>query len=100
MSNRKLVVTSALPYANGEIHIGHMVEYIQTDMWVRYHKLRGRECLYICADDAHGTPVMLRARKEGVEPIEISSNMQKSHEADFEQFLIEILCIHKRVAPR
>jgi methionyl-tRNA synthetase len=89
MKTRKLVVTSALPYANGEIHIGHLVEYIQTDIWVRYHKLRGNSCLYICADDAHGTPVMLRARKEGVEPLALTAAVQERHEADFRDFFIE-----------
>ena len=60
---RKILVTSALPYANGPIHIGHLVEYIQTDIWVRFQKMRGHQCLYVCADDAHGTPIMLRARR-------------------------------------
>ena len=88
MSQRQILVTSALPYANGEIHIGHMVEYIQTDIWVRYQKLRGHECLYVCADDAHGTPIMLRARNEGVEPAELVAGMQIRHEADFADFQI------------
>ena len=65
---RKLLVTSALPYANGPIHIGHLVEYLQTDIWVRFQKLMGNQCTYICASDAHGTPIMLRARKEGIDP--------------------------------
>lgn len=65
---RKILVTSALPYANGPIHIGHLVEYIQTDIWVRFQKMRGHDCLYVCADDAHGTPIMLRARQEGIRP--------------------------------
>ena len=63
--SRKILVTSALPYANGSIHLGHLVEYIQTDIWVRFQKLRGRRCLFICADDTHGTAIMIRARKEG-----------------------------------
>ena len=63
---RTLLVTSALPYANGPIHIGHLVEYIQTDIWVRFQKLRGQDCLYVCASDAHGTPTMLRAEEEGI----------------------------------
>ena len=63
---RRILVTSALPYANGAIHLGHMVEYIQTDIWVRFQRLRGHECHYVCADDAHGTPIMLRAEKEGI----------------------------------
>ena len=64
---RKIVVTSALPYANGDIHLGHLVEYLQTDFWVRFQKMRGHECIYVCADDTHGTPIMIRARKEGKE---------------------------------
>ena len=65
MSNRRILVTAALPYANGPIHIGHLVEYIQTDIWVRFQRLRGHRCIYICADDTHGTAVMIRARAEG-----------------------------------
>ena len=69
MSNtapRKILVTSALPYANGAIHLGHLLEYIQTDIWVRFQKSRGHECYYVCADDAHGTAIMLRAEQEGI----------------------------------
>ena len=66
MSKRKILVTSALPYANGPIHLGHLVEYIQTDIWTRFQKMRGHECHYVCADDAHGTPIMLRADREGI----------------------------------
>ena len=62
---RKILITSALPYANGSIHLGHLVEYIQTDIWARFQKLRGNTCYYVCADDAHGTPIMLRAEQEG-----------------------------------
>lgn len=65
---RQILVTSALPYANGSIHLGHMLEYIQTDMWVRFQKLRGNQCIYVCADDAHGSAIMLRAEKEGITP--------------------------------
>ena len=68
MQKRRIVVTSALPYANGDIHIGHLVEYLQTDFWVRFQKMRGHECVYVCADDTHGTPIMIRARKEGITP--------------------------------
>ncbi len=67
-SPRRILVTSALPYANGPIHIGHLVEYIQTDIWVRFQKSRGQECYYLCADDAHGTPIMLRAEQDGITP--------------------------------
>ena len=65
---RQILVTSALPYANGSIHIGHLVEYIQTDIWVRFQKMQGHTCYYVCADDAHGTPIMLRAQKESISP--------------------------------
>ena len=85
---RKILVTSALPYANGPIHIGHLVEYIQTDIWVRFQKMRGHDCLYVCADDAHGTPIMLRARQEGIEPEELISRVSVEHQADFADFHI------------
>jgi len=83
---RTLLVTSALPYANGPIHIGHLVEYIQTDIWVRFQKLRGHNCLYVCADDAHGTPIMLRARQEGITPEALIGRMAQEHQADFAGF--------------
>ncbi len=86
---RKIVVTSALPYANGPIHIGHLVEYLQTDIWVRFQKLCGNECLYFCADDTHGTPVMISARKAGITPEEMIGNVRKEHKADFDGFHIE-----------
>ncbi|MBF0611850.1 MAG: methionine--tRNA ligase [Magnetococcales bacterium] len=85
---RSILVTSALPYANGPIHIGHLVEYIQTDIWVRYHKLRGRDCLYMCADDTHGTPIMIRAQREGITPEELVTAMHGEHLADFTDFLV------------
>jgi len=87
--SRQIVVTSALPYANGPIHIGHLLEYIQTDIWVRYQKLRGHECIYVCADDAHGTPIMLRAQAEGVTPEVLIERMKIEHEQDFSDFAIE-----------
>ncbi len=83
---RKILVTSALPYANGPIHIGHLVEYIQTDIWVRFQKMQGQQCLYICADDAHGTPIMLRARQEGITPEELITRVAQEHQADFAAF--------------
>ncbi len=86
---RKIVVTSALPYANGPIHIGHLVEYLQTDIWVRFQKLRGNQCLYFCADDTHGTPIMISARKAGISPEELINNVHKEHMRDFERFHIE-----------
>ncbi|MEO5376308.1 MAG: methionine--tRNA ligase [Magnetococcus sp. DMHC-6] len=84
----RILVTSALPYANGPIHLGHLVEYIQTDIWVRYHKLRQRHCVYVCADDTHGTPVMIRAQREGVTPVELVNRMHQEHVADFTAFHI------------
>ncbi len=88
-SVRKILVTSALPYANGSIHIGHLVEYIQTDIWVRFQKLRGHECYYVCADDAHGTPIMLRAQQGGIHPEELIAGFNAEHQADFRDFGIE-----------
>ena len=85
---RKIVVTSALPYANGDIHLGHLVEYIQTDFWVRFQKLRGNECVYICADDTHGTPIMIRARKEGITPEALIARSHQLHLKDFTDFQI------------
>ena len=85
---RRIVVTSALPYANGDIHLGHLVEYIQTDFWVRFQKLRGNECVYICADDTHGTPIMLRARKEGVSPEDVIARSHAVHLKDFTDFQV------------
>ena len=88
-NSRKILVTSALPYANGPIHIGHLVEYIQTDIWVRFQKMRGHQCIYVCADDAHGTPIMLRAREEGIDPEALIDRIGKEHIADFTDFNIE-----------
>ena len=85
---RKIVVTSALPYANGDIHIGHLVEYIQTDVWVRFQKMRGHECVYVCADDTHGTPIMIRARGEGITPEELIARSHTAHLKDFTDFEI------------
>lgn len=86
---RRLLVTSALPYANGPIHLGHLVEYLQTDIWVRFQKLQGSRCVYVCADDTHGTAIMIRARQEGRSEEALIADMQRQHEADFAQFLIE-----------
>ncbi|MAL50012.1 MULTISPECIES: methionine--tRNA ligase [unclassified Methylophaga] len=85
---RKILVTSALPYANGSVHLGHLVEYIQTDIWVRFQKMRGHECHYVCADDAHGTPIMLRAQNEGITPEQLIADISKEHQADFAEFAI------------
>ena len=86
---RKIVVTSALPYANGDIHLGHLVEYVQTDFWVRYQKLRGNDCVYVCADDTHGTPIMIRARKEGITPEELIARSHAVHMKDFTDFQVK-----------
>src|SRR6476660_9716420 len=88
-ATRQILVTSALPYANGPIHIGHLVEYIQTDIWVRFQKLRGHRCIFICADDTHGTAIMIRARAEGRSEEELIADMQAAHERDFAHFQIE-----------
>ena len=84
--HRRILVTSALPYANGSIHLGHLVEYVQTDIWVRYQRLRGHECCYVCADDAHGTPIMLRAQSEGIAPEELIQRVGEEHRRDLGDF--------------
>ena len=101
MSNkaRQIVVTSALPYANGPIHIGHMLEYVQTDIWVRFQKMRGHECTYVCADDAHGTPIMLRAQAEGITPEVLIDKMQKEHLLDFTDFGVDFDNFHSTHSP-
>ncbi|WP_444888034.1 methionine--tRNA ligase [Microbulbifer sp. JMSA008] len=87
---RKILVTSALPYANGSLHLGHILEYIQTDIWARFQRSRGNDCLYICADDAHGTAIMLKAEQLGLTPEQHIANMQAEHERDFADFLIGV----------
>lgn len=86
--SRTILVTSALPYANGSIHLGHLVEYIQTDIWVRFQRLRGHRCLYVCADDSHGTPIMLRAEQDGVSPEDLIARVGEEHRRDFDAFAI------------
>lgn len=86
---RTILTTAALPYANGPIHIGHMVEYLQADMWARFQKMRGHDCIYICADDTHGTPIMIRARELGIRPEDYIAQSQKEHMQDFADFEIE-----------
>jgi methionyl-tRNA synthetase len=86
MSEKRLLVTAALPYANGHIHLGHLVEYIQTDIWVRFQRLKGRRAVYICADDTHGTAIMVRARQEGRSELELIAEMSRSHQEDFAAF--------------
>jgi methionyl-tRNA synthetase len=98
-TQRNILVTSALPYANGPIHIGHLVEYIQTDIWVRFQKMRGHNCIYVCADDAHGTPIMLRAQQEGISPEELVDRMGIEHRADFKGFGVEFDNYHSTHSP-
>ncbi len=85
---RRILVTSALPYANGPIHLGHMVEYVQTDIWARFQRLRGNQCVYVCADDAHGTPIMLKAQQEDTTPEDLIYRFSAEHQRDFADFLI------------
>ncbi len=87
---RRILVTAALPYANADLHIGNMLEHIQTDIWSRYQRLRGHDCVYLCADDTHGTPIMLAAREQGITPQELIDRMQERHETDLAGFRIEI----------
>ena len=94
MTKRRILVTSALPYANGEIHLGHLLEYIQTDIWVRFQKMQGNECHYVCADDAHGTPIMLKANEMGIDPEELIADVSQRHQADFKDFNIEFSQFH------
>jgi len=96
---RHILVTSALPYANGPIHIGHLVEYIQTDIWARFQKMRGHNCYYVCADDAHGTPIMLRARQEGISPEDLIARVAVEHQADFAAFRIGFDNYHSTHSP-
>jgi methionyl-tRNA synthetase len=88
-SKKRLLVTAGLPYANGSIHLGHLLEYIQTDIWCRFHRLTGQECLYICGDDTHGTPIMISAKKRGITPEELVAEVQIEHERDFDAFNIQ-----------
>ncbi len=98
-NKRDILVTSALPYANGPIHIGHLVEYIQTDIWVRFQKMRGHRCYYVCADDAHGTPIMLRARQDRIEPEALIAQVAEEHQADFAGFRIGFDNYHSTHSP-
>ncbi len=98
-TSRKMLVTSALPYANGHLHLGHLVEHIQTDIWVRTHKMLGHTCIAVCGDDAHGTPIMLKAEKLGITPDELTAEMRLSHEADFKAFLIAYDHYHTTHSP-
>ncbi|MDP1983341.1 MAG: methionine--tRNA ligase [Sulfuritalea sp.] len=96
---RKILVTSALPYANGAIHLGHLVEYVQTDIWTRFQKMRGHECWYVCADDTHGTPIMLRAEKEGITPEALIARVHAEHSRDFAGFHVAFDNYHTTHSP-
>lgn len=98
-NSRKILVTNALPYANGPIHIGHLVGYMQSDMWVRFQRMQGNECHFVCADDAHGTPIMLRAQKEGITPEELINRVAVEHQADFADFHIKFDNYHSTHSP-
>jgi methionyl-tRNA synthetase len=86
---RRILVTHALPYANGALHLGHIIESVQTDIWVRFQKMRGHSCIFCCADDAHGTPIMIRAQQEAVTPEQLIASAALEHRRDYDGFLIE-----------
>jgi methionyl-tRNA synthetase len=96
---RTILVTSALPYANGAPHLGHIVEYVQTDIWVRFQRLRGHDCLYVCASDAHGTPIMLKARQEGVTPEALIERFGAVQRRDFADFGVSFDNFHTTHSP-
>jgi methionyl-tRNA synthetase len=85
--SRKILVTSALPYANGPLHLGHIIEAVQTDVWVRFQRMRGNDCIYVCAEDTHGTPIMIKAQSEGIAPEQLIARVAAEHRADYEGFL-------------
>ena len=99
MNPRKILVTSALPYANGELHLGHILEAVQTDIWVRLQKMRGNDCVYVCADDAHGTAIMLSAQSQGISPEQLIDAVKASHEADYAGFAIGFDNFHSTHSP-
>lgn len=98
-NNRKMLVTCALPYANGPIHLGHMLEHIQADIWVRFQRMRGNEIYFVCADDAHGTPIMLKADQMGITPEQLIADVQEKHTADFNGFNISFDNYHSTHSP-
>jgi methionyl-tRNA synthetase len=98
-TQRKMLVTNALPYANGHLHLGHLVEHIQTNIWVRTHQMLGIECLSVCGEDAHGTPIMLKALQLGITPEALTAEIRQSHEQDFSAFAIEYDCYHTTNSP-
>ena len=87
-TRRQILVTSALPYANGPLHLGHIIEAVQTDVWVRFQRMRGHDCLYVCAEDTHGTPIMIKAQSEGITPEQLIERVAREHGADYRDFLI------------
>mgnify|MGYP003986506491 FL=1 len=93
-NKRKLIVTSALPYANSSLHLGHILEAVQTDIWVRFQNQNLNECLYFCADDTHGTPVMLKAQELGLSPEELIKNVKKDHIETYEKYGIDFTNFH------
>jgi methionyl-tRNA synthetase len=97
--SRKILVTSALPYANGALHLGHIIETVQTDIWVRFQRMQGHDCLYVCAEDTHGTPVMIKAQAEGVTPEALITRVAKEHQRDYEGFLIDHAHFHSTHSP-
>jgi len=97
--SRKILVTSALPYANGPLHLGHIIEAVQTDIWVRYQKMCGNDCLYVCAEDTHGTPIMIRAQQQGTTPEQMIAAVAAEHRADYDGFLIGFDQFHSTHAP-
>ena len=97
---RKILVTSALPYANGSIHLGHLVEYLQTDIWVRHQKMSNNHCTYICADDAHGTPIMLKARELNITPEKLIEKSKKEHIEDLQIFILSLTITTQRTQKR
>ena len=96
---RKILVTSALPYANGSLHVGHIIEAVQTDIWVRFQKMRGHDCIYCCAEDTHGTPIMIRAQQDGITPQALIARSAEEHQRDYAGFLIGFDQFHSTDAP-
>src|SRR5574338_237685 len=93
-NNRHILVTSALYYANGSLHLGHILETIQSDIWVRLQRMQGHECIHVCGSDAHGTPIMLQAEKRGITPEELVRQINQEHKTDFAAFLIDFNNFH------
>ena len=99
MNPRKILVTAALPYANGDIHLGHMLEAVQTDIWVRLQRMRGNDCVFVCADDAHGTAIMLSAESRGITPEQLIDEVNAAHKRDFAGFNISFDNFHSTHSP-